>query len=575
MNLLKLSYFILFTLLFAVRLFGDSPVDRSAPLRLVSDDFGLADGPSWQGWYLTVPDPKAQVVKRFIIKQNKWNVLAQEKRFSASFFNHGKSYFADHGEGAIRCLDQNNKWSLVYQEDLAEDKRRKPNDLVVDRSGGVYFTLTGPGEVVYVSPQGKAQTVASDVQTPNGLILSPDEKTLYVSEYVPKKILSFKVGKNGALNAKKLFAKMDDGQPDLKGADGMCVDRAGNVYCAGPKDIWIWDSKGKLLDKIVCPERAVNCAFGGTQLRDLYLTGFGGVHVQRMKVSGVPTQPPAEWPDSMPDKPSVQVPGNVTQLLDLTYAEYGPRKMLADLFIPRGKGPFPAALIIHGGGWIKGDKMKFRAMGVEMAKRGYVSMAIDYRLAEEAAFPANIQDCHAAVRYLRAHANKYKMDPGRIGVVGGSAGAHLAGLLATTAKVKSLHGDGGNAKYSSAVQAAVVMSGPMEISTGSVAERSLTAKNPVANAIFLFGGTVKEEPELYKLADAHLHINKDTPPILFQFGGKEDPSKVQPSIDKLKKLGVPTQLLTHYQDGKHGCWNRHPWFLPIIEDIDSWFEEHL
>jgi alpha-beta hydrolase superfamily lysophospholipase len=50
---------------------------------------------------------------------------------------------------------------------------------------------------------------------------------------------------------------------------------------------------------------------------------------------------------------------------------------------------------------------------------------------------------------------------------------------------------------------------------------------------------------------------------------------VQPSIDKMKKLGVPTQLLTHYQDGKHGCWNQHPWFLAIIEDIDSWFQEHL
>jgi sugar lactone lactonase YvrE len=139
MNLLKLSSLILFTLSSVVQLFGDSPVDRSVPLGLVSDDFGLADGPSWQGWYLTVPDPKAQVVKRFIIKQNKWNVLAQEKRFSASFFNHGKSYFADHGEGAIRCLDQNNNWSLLYQEDLAQDKRRKPNDLVVDRSGGVYL----------------------------------------------------------------------------------------------------------------------------------------------------------------------------------------------------------------------------------------------------------------------------------------------------------------------------------------------------------------------------------------------------------------------------------------------------
>ena len=575
MNLSKLSSLILFALSSVDRLFGDSPVDRSVPLSLVSDDFGLGDGPSWQGWYLTVPDPKAQVVKRFIIKQNKWNVLAQEKRFSASFFNHGKSYFADHGGGAIRCLDQNNNWSLLYQEDLAQDKRRKPNDLVVDRSGGVYFTLTGPGEVVYVSPQGKARTVTSEVETPNGLILSPDEKILYLSEYVPKKILSFKVGKNGALKAKKLFAKMDDGLPDLKGADGMCVDRAGNVYCAGPKDIWIWDSKGKLLDKIVCPERAVNCAFGGTQLRDLFLTGSGWVYVQRMRVSGVPTQPPAEWPESMSDKPSVQVPGNVTQLLDLTYAEYGPRKMLADLFMPEGKGPYPAALIIHGGGWIKGDKMKFRAMGLELAKRGYVSMAIDYRLAEEARFPANIQDCHAAVRYLRAHADKYKIDPKKIGVVGGSAGAHLAGLLATTAKVKSLHGNGGNAGVSSAVQAAVVMSGPMEISTGSVAERSLTARNPVANAIFLFGGTVKQEPELYKLADAHLHINKQTPPILFQFGGTEDPAKVQPSIDKLQKLGVPTQLLTHYKDGKHGCWNRNPWFLPIIEDIDTWFQEHL
>jgi gluconolactonase len=294
-----------------------------------------------------------------------------------------------------------------------------------------------------------------------------------------------------------------------------------------------------------------------------------------MKVSGVPSQPPAEWPESMPDKPSVQVPGNVTQWLDLTYAEYGPRKMLADLFMPKGKGPFPAALIIHGGGWIKGDKMKFRAMGLEMANRGYVSMAIDYRLAEEARFPANIQDCHAAVRYLRSHADKYRIDPERIGVVGGSAGAHLAGLLATTAKVKSLHGKGGNAGVSSAVQAAVVMSGPMEISTGSVAERSLTAKNPVANAIFLFGGTVKEKPGLYQLADAHLHIDGSTPPILFQFGGKEDPSKVQPSIGKLKKLGVPAQLLTHYEGGNHGCWNRHPWFLPMVDDIEAWFDKHL
>ena len=180
MNVVQYPLLVLFA--FATALSGNSPVDRSEPLKLVSDDFELADGPSWSGWALTVPDPKSQVAKRFVPKQKKWHVVAKEKRFSASFFNHGKTYFADNGTGAIRCLHQDNQWMLLHQEDLSKDRRRKPNDLVVDRTGGVYFTLTGPGEVVYVSPQGKAQTVASEVQTPNGLTLSPDERTLYVYE---------------------------------------------------------------------------------------------------------------------------------------------------------------------------------------------------------------------------------------------------------------------------------------------------------------------------------------------------------------------------------------------------------
>ena len=119
-------------------------------------------------------------------------------------------------------------------------------------------------------------------------------------------------------------------------------------------------------------------------------------------------------------------------------------------------------------------------------------MVIAYRLSGEAKFPANIHDCHAAVRYLRANAEKYKVDPDRIGVVGGSAGGHLAGLLVTSSKVTSLHGEGGNPGYSSKVQCAVVMSAPMQIATGSVAERSLLADNPKPNAVWLFGGTVEE-----------------------------------------------------------------------------------
>jgi len=107
LNLILPSFFLFQVLL------GNSPVDRTFSLKAVSSDFGLADGPSWVGWHLTVPDPKAGQVKRFIPKQDKWNTIATEKRFSASFHNNGVTYFADHGGCAIRSINQSNEWKLV------------------------------------------------------------------------------------------------------------------------------------------------------------------------------------------------------------------------------------------------------------------------------------------------------------------------------------------------------------------------------------------------------------------------------------------------------------------------------
>ncbi len=554
---------------------AESPLAPDTQLQQLAADFELADGPSWNGWTLTIPDPLAEEVKRLIPDKEQWLPIQKGRRLSASFYNHGATWFADNGKGAILRFNQSNEFELIHQEDLDADKTRKPNDLVVDRSGGVFFTLTRAGQVAYIPDGETTIIVADDAETANGLILSPDESILYVSEAAPKRILAYDVGAKGSLSNRRLFATMDDA-PEAKAADGMTIDRAGNVYCAGPSDVYIWAPDGELLDKIKCPERPVNCTFGGSDLRDLYITGFGGLYLQKMRVSGVSPQPPASWSEKeAKTKPSVTLPEGVTPHLDLTYAQYGTRAMLADIYVPAGEGPFPTAVILHGGGWHSGDKMKFRAMGLELAGRGYVTMAVAYRLSGEAKFPANIQDCHAAVRYLRAHAAEYQVDPDRIGVVGGSAGAHLAGLLATTADITALHGDGGNPGVSSAVQAAVLMSGPMEISTGSVAERSLIADNPKPNAIWLFGGNVEELPEVYALADAHQHIDENTPPILFQYGGTEDPTKIDPSMAKLKKLGIPTEVLSHYPDGKHGCWNRHPWFMPMIDDVDAWFKEQL
>ena len=106
---------------------------------------------------------------------------------------------------------------------------------------------------------------------------------------------------------------------------------------------------------------------------------------------------------------------------------------------------------------MKGKSVHAAKWAHQYAKNGFVAIAINYRLTTEAKFPANIQDCKAAVRWLRANADKYNIDPDKIAAMGTSAGGHLAALLATTSNAKDLEGDGGNAEFSSKIQAAVPM----------------------------------------------------------------------------------------------------------------------
>ncbi|MEO0447429.1 MAG: SMP-30/gluconolactonase/LRE family protein, partial [Verrucomicrobiota bacterium] len=208
---------------------ASSPVDQRHPLSLVTapTEFGLADGPAWDGWSLTIADPKNQAANRYVVSKKAFQKGPQGRRFSASFFNHGHVYVADNAEGAILRVESDRSLTTLHEEDLEADNTRRPNDLVVDRSGGIFFTLTKAGEVVYLSPDGTAKTVATGVETANGLILSPDESILYVAEFLPKRIVAFDVGEAGALSHRRVFATLDDGNPDLRGADGMTIDRAG------------------------------------------------------------------------------------------------------------------------------------------------------------------------------------------------------------------------------------------------------------------------------------------------------------------------------------------------------------
>jgi gluconolactonase len=553
---------------------AESLVDSSEPLETLSTEFGLCDGPAWDGAsVLFVPDVKGGKLYRYRPKQKKLEVaLADAGKISATFYNHGRLYLADNGESGIAWLDRGKKVRLGGEDKDAKPPRR-PNDLVVDNQQGIYYTLTGQGQVIYLSADGKQVTAVEKVDTPNGLILSPDERTLYVASYVPKKIWAYDVIKPGVVTGGRLLASMDDG-PE-KGADGMTVDRAGNVYCAGPQHVWVWNPAGKLLAKIETPTKPINCAFGDSDMHSLYITGMGGLYRQRMLITGRPPQPSASEDDRSPNdtRPSNVLPATVAAHWDVVYAQYGDRKLLADIFVPKDKpGPLPTIVVVHGGGWLNGDKSKFRPIAQALAARGYVTAAIEYRLAGEATFPAAIQDCNAAVRFLRATAGRYKIDINRIGAVGGSAGGHLVGLMAAAPGVKELQGIGGNPKESSRLQAAIVMAGPMELATGQVAEESRNKPNSFVN--LWLGQTIDQDQSLYELASPITHFSKQTPPILFMTGELDNPSRDDAAIARLKDLGVWTEQKI-YSGGKHGCWMQLPWFDQMLDDMDAFFQEKL
>lgn len=363
----------------------------------------------------------------------------------------------------------------------------------------------------------------------------------------------------------------------------MAMDRAGNVYCAGPSDIWIWSPSGKLLDKIPCPTKPINCTFGDPDMRSLYITAAGGLYRQRMKISGrSPSHASLQLTPIGKSKtsrqqdssiPSTAIPADLIFQPDVVYAKYGERKLLADIIAPKKAQALPALIVVHGGGWHNGDKTKFQALSIQLARLGYVVASIEYRLADEAAFPAAIHDCFAAVRFLRDNAQRLHIHPDKIGAVGGSAGGHLVGLIASGSGNTNLQGTAGNLATSSKIQAAIVMAGPLEMLTGSVAERSRSGKG-VSNSNSWLRGTVDEKPTLYRDADAFVQIDESTCPILFMTGEFDNPARNQRSRDRLSKLGIATDIKT-YKGGKHGCWNRLPWLDEMVPDMANFLREHL
>ena len=260
---------------------------------------------------------------------------------------------------------------------------------------------------------------------------------------------------------------------------------------------------------------------------------------------------------------------------NVTYANYGNRTLEMDLYRPRESwGVLPAIVCIHGGGWANGNRTNHASVAQALAARGYVTATISYRLSGEAPFPAAIHDCKAAVRFLRANAKEYGIDSKNIGAIGLSAGGHLTALLAASAGTKELEGTGGNADFSSSIQAAV----PMGAQTDLLSERTRTISATEDRGKIwrqFLSGSQEANPSTYRLASPLHYLDKQDPPYVFITGGNDDPSTHATVFRRqLKELNIPNNL-TIIKDAPHPFLGKQAWFDQAMETADSFFTQHL
>ncbi len=236
---------------------------------------------------------------------------------------------------------------------------------------------------------------------------------------------------------------------------------------------------------------------------------------------------------------------------DVVYAKVGDAELKLDIGMPKqGNGPFPAVVCVHGGGWQAGSYKHLTQTVKFLAGRGYVAVSVQYRFAPKHPFPAQVEDCKAAVRWLRANAAKYKVDKDRIGAFGMSAGAHLVCMLGLTTAEDGLEGQGGNLKESSRVQAVVSVFGPTDFTKGDWE----TNVEPLITDFL--GGKLQDKPGVYKQASPVTYVRKDPapPPFLFFHGDKDVIVRIRHSellVDALKQAGGQAALVRMAGEG-HG-----------------------
>ena len=277
-------------------------------------------------------------------------------------------------------------------------------------------------------------------------------------------------------------------------------------------------------------------------------------------------------------RPHRDVPAGVTAHRDVTYATVGKKKLLLDLYVPDVAEPdrLPLIVWIHGGAWRAGNKQNCPAL--PFTTKGYVAASISYRLSHEAIFPAQIEDCKAAIRWLRANAERYKIDPNRIGVWGSSAGGHLVALLGASGDVIKLEGSGGNLGFSSRVQAVCDFFGPtdfLKMDQESLPNSPIIHDAPDSPESKLVGGAIQEYPDRVARANPITYVSPDDPPFLIVHGDKDPLVPWQQSkylYEARKQAGLESSTRFEIIKGARHGFGRNQ---DVARMVERFFEQQL
>jgi len=283
----------------------------------------------------------------------------------------------------------------------------------------------------------------------------------------------------------------------------------------------------------------------------------------------------SDFPQAVPAADSL--PEGLIGQRDLVYAHlentpFGPRDLHLDLFRPAGSEKYPALLLVHGGGWRAGNKSLQVPLAQRIAAHGFVTVAVEYQLLLEAKYPAAVHNIKAAVRYLRANADKFGIDPERIAISGCSAGGQLATLVGMTNGVERFEGNMGNGDFSSDVQAVIDVDGVLDF----MAPLSLNpGRSKDSPDVQWLEGDFYARPDRWKEASPIFWLNENSVPVMFLNSGYPRFTAGQyEMISMMERWGIYHEL--HKFDVQmHPFWLFHPWFDQTVDYMVKFLKKNL